>query len=154
MELTKIFTDGDTQTVRLPQDCRFDSDEVFIGRIGNSVVLSPKSLSTSEMAMAKIQALIGENRGWASEEDMIKDMAEFRRERGENTSIQEIDAAEFLLSYPATAREILEGLATPWEDCIPVTENEWADMREGLKMFTDDFLADGIEDLPPQGRNF
>ena len=84
MELTKIFTDGDTQTVRLPQDCRFDSDEVFIGRIGNSVVLSPKSLSTSEMVMV----------------------------------------------------------------------DEWADMREGLKMFTDDFLAYGIEDLPPQGRNF
>ena len=81
MELTRIFREGNSQTVRLPEDCRFDSDEVFIGRVGNSVVLTPKVLSTDEMAMAKIQALIGENRGWSSEEDMIRDMAEFRRKR-------------------------------------------------------------------------
>ncbi len=31
--------------------------------------------------MREIQALIGNDKGWDSEEDMIKDMAEFRRSR-------------------------------------------------------------------------
>ncbi|MBQ2616713.1 MAG: hypothetical protein IJG51_06365 [Synergistaceae bacterium] len=113
MELTRIFREGNNQTIRLPEDCRFDSDEVFIGRVGNSVVLTPKILSTDEMAMAKIQALIGENRGWASEKDMIKDMAEFRRN---------YDETEYIFSHPATAREILDGLAESWDDCIPESE--------------------------------
>ncbi len=73
MELTKIFRDGNTQTIKLPKDCMFDGDEVFIERVGNRVILTP------------------------------------------------VDA--------------------------------WAGVRRGLEMFTDDFLADGIEDLPPQERD-
>ena len=81
MELVKLHRNGKSQTLTLPEGFSFPEDEVFIGRVGNSVVLTPKVLSTDEMAMAKIQALIGENRGWSSEEDMIRDMAEFRRKR-------------------------------------------------------------------------
>ena len=37
--------------------------------------------------MREIQSMIGEDKGWSSEEDMIKDMAEFRRSRmSENPS--------------------------------------------------------------------
>lgn len=32
-------------------------------------------------AMDEFQSLIGENTGWDSEEDMLNDMADFRRER-------------------------------------------------------------------------
>lgn len=32
-------------------------------------------------AMNEFQNIIGEETGWDSEEDMLKDMAEFRRER-------------------------------------------------------------------------
>lgn len=32
-------------------------------------------------AMNEFQNIIGEDTGWNSEEDMLKDMAEFRRER-------------------------------------------------------------------------
>ncbi|MBQ4468855.1 MAG: hypothetical protein IJR35_01120 [Synergistaceae bacterium] len=39
-----------------------------------------------ERQFAEIRELIGEDRGWNSEEEMIRDMAEFRRSRmSENT---------------------------------------------------------------------
>ena len=43
METAKIFTDGSGQTVRLPRSCRFSENEVFINRVGNAVILTPKS---------------------------------------------------------------------------------------------------------------
>ena len=73
MEVAKIFSNGGSQAVRLPKNCRFDSDEVLVNRIGNVVILMPKN-------------------------------------------------------------------------------DPWAPMMQSLDMFTDDFLADGIEDLPVQER--
>lgn len=43
METAKIFTNGGSQAVRLPKDCRFMTDEVLVNRIGDVVVLIPKS---------------------------------------------------------------------------------------------------------------
>lgn len=43
MEVVKIFTCDGGQAVRLPKDCRFSEDEVLVNRIGNVVVLLPKS---------------------------------------------------------------------------------------------------------------
>ena len=73
MEVAKIFSNGGSQAVRLPKNCRFDQDEVLVNRIGNVVILMPKN-------------------------------------------------------------------------------DPWAPMMQGLDMFTEDFLADGIEDLPVQER--
>ena len=73
MEVAKIFSNGGSQAVRLPRNCRFDQDEVLVNRIGNVVILMPKN-------------------------------------------------------------------------------DPWAPMMQSLDMFTDDFLADGIEDLPVQER--
>ena len=73
MEIAKIFSNGGSQAVRLPKNCRFDQDEVLVNRIGNVVILMPKN-------------------------------------------------------------------------------DPWAPMMQSLDMFTDDFLADGIEDLPVQER--
>lgn len=42
METAKIFTNGGSQAVRLPKDCRFQDEEVLVNRIGNIVVLVPK----------------------------------------------------------------------------------------------------------------
>ena len=42
METAKIFTNGGSQAVRLPKQYRFNSEEVFINRIGNIVMLIPK----------------------------------------------------------------------------------------------------------------
>jgi antitoxin VapB len=41
----KIFMNGRSQAVRLPAECRFDADEVTIHKLGDHVVLSPKSNS-------------------------------------------------------------------------------------------------------------
>ncbi len=38
-QTAKVFFSGESQVVRLPQDYHFDSDEVFIKRIGDAVIL-------------------------------------------------------------------------------------------------------------------
>ena len=73
MERAKIFTNGGSQAVRLPKNCRFKEDEVIVKKIGDSVLLMSK-------------------------------------------------------------------------------DNPWSAMMAGLELFTDDFLNDGIEDLPVQER--
>jgi antitoxin VapB len=42
MEIAKIFTNGKSQAVRLPKKYRFAGKEVYIKKIGNTVVLIPK----------------------------------------------------------------------------------------------------------------
>lgn len=39
----KIFQNGQSQAVRLPKECRFDGTSVFINKVGNCVVLTPKN---------------------------------------------------------------------------------------------------------------
>jgi len=36
----KIFMNGRSQAVRLPKECRFDCDEVFVHKSGDQVILS------------------------------------------------------------------------------------------------------------------
>jgi virulence-associated protein VagC len=38
---TKLFTRGGFQAVRLPKECRFESKQVRISRVGNQVILEP-----------------------------------------------------------------------------------------------------------------
>ncbi len=47
METAKLFTNGGSQAVRLPKNCRFDDEEVYVNRIGNAVILLPKNDSWS-----------------------------------------------------------------------------------------------------------
>jgi antitoxin VapB len=42
MQTAKIFINGRSQAVRLPKDCRFSGDEVFVNKIGKIVLLIPK----------------------------------------------------------------------------------------------------------------
>ena len=42
METAKVFSNGGSQAVRLPKNCRFDTDEVITNRIGKIVILMPK----------------------------------------------------------------------------------------------------------------
>lgn len=42
MQTAKLFANGQSQAVRLPKDCRFNSDEVYAQRIGEAVLLFPK----------------------------------------------------------------------------------------------------------------
>lgn len=43
MLTAKIFENGRSQAVRLPKECRFDTDEVAVNRIGDIVMLMPKT---------------------------------------------------------------------------------------------------------------
>lgn len=43
MMMAKIFENGGSQAVRLPKEYRFDVNEVAVNKIGNIVLLSPKS---------------------------------------------------------------------------------------------------------------
>ena len=43
MMTAKVFENGRSQAVRLPEECRFDTDEVAVNRIGDIVMLMPKT---------------------------------------------------------------------------------------------------------------
>lgn len=42
MLTAKVFENGGSQAVRLPKDCRFESNEVSVSKIGDIVILTPK----------------------------------------------------------------------------------------------------------------
>lgn len=42
-ELAKVFTNGGSQAVRLPKNCRFSDKEVCVNKIGDTVILTPKT---------------------------------------------------------------------------------------------------------------
>ena len=53
MNTAKLFTNGRSQAVRLPKEYRFDNeDEVVINRIGDTIVLYPKSSGWSSLLNA------------------------------------------------------------------------------------------------------
>ncbi len=45
METAKIFETGRSQAVRLPKRYRFDTNEVYIQKLGEAVLLVPKEVS-------------------------------------------------------------------------------------------------------------
>ena len=48
METAQVLTDGHRQMVSIPQEYRFEVDEVFVSKIGNALLLTP----VSELAAA------------------------------------------------------------------------------------------------------
>lgn len=42
MQTAKLFMNGRSQAVRLPKECRFSEDDVFIKKFGTMVILFPK----------------------------------------------------------------------------------------------------------------
>lgn len=40
--IAKIFMNGRSQAVRLPKECRFDCDEVFVRKQGDEIIISSK----------------------------------------------------------------------------------------------------------------
>ncbi|MBR1853709.1 MAG: AbrB/MazE/SpoVT family DNA-binding domain-containing protein [Lachnospiraceae bacterium] len=43
MMTAKVFENGRSQAVRLPKECRFSSDEVMVNKIGDVVMLFPRT---------------------------------------------------------------------------------------------------------------
>ena len=48
MDVAKVFTTGRSQTVRLPKEYRFDTDEVYVMKEGGRTILLPKPKITWE----------------------------------------------------------------------------------------------------------
>lgn len=44
-QTAKIFQNGRSQAIRLPKEFRFEGKEVFIEKVGDKVILSPKPAS-------------------------------------------------------------------------------------------------------------
>jgi antitoxin VapB len=58
MKSAKLFKNGDSQAVRLPKEFRFKGTEVYLRRMGNAVVLLPKTKSWDTLidSLAKFPA--------------------------------------------------------------------------------------------------
>lgn len=54
MHTARIFTNGNSQAVRLPKEFRFDGEEVVIKKLGDMVILFPKKYSAT-----RLKALLG-----------------------------------------------------------------------------------------------
>ena len=47
-QTAKIFMNGRSQAVRLPKEYRFDTDEVYISKVGDNIVISAKKPTWDE----------------------------------------------------------------------------------------------------------
>ena len=52
MMTAKVFENGRSQAVRLPKECRFDTEEVAVNKIGDIVLLVPKTNKWSSFMQA------------------------------------------------------------------------------------------------------
>lgn len=43
--IAKVFQNGRSQAIRLPKECRVNGDEVYIEKIGNTLIIVPKERS-------------------------------------------------------------------------------------------------------------
>jgi antitoxin VapB len=67
-DTAKIFTTGRSQAVRLPKAYRFDTAEVFIEKVGNTVILRPKQGEPGEWG-TRLQAILS---GWEGMPEEMK----------------------------------------------------------------------------------
>ena len=52
MMTAKVFENGRSQAVRLPKECRFNTDEVAVNTMGDLVLLMPKTNKWSSFMQA------------------------------------------------------------------------------------------------------
>ncbi len=55
-QTAKIFQNGSSQAVRLPKEFRFEGKEVFIKKVGDQVILSPKPESWQDFFLSNENA--------------------------------------------------------------------------------------------------
>lgn len=55
----KVFKNGRSQAIRLPKECRVKSDEVYIEKIGNSLMIIPKEKSRWAIMREALEKLEG-----------------------------------------------------------------------------------------------
>jgi antitoxin VapB len=42
MQTTRVFKSGNSQAIRIPKEYQFEGEELFINKIGNTIILFPK----------------------------------------------------------------------------------------------------------------
>jgi antitoxin VapB len=57
--IAKVFQNGRSQAIRLPKECRVDSEEVYIEKIGQSLIIVPKNKSKWDIMRNALDALEG-----------------------------------------------------------------------------------------------
>ena len=55
--IAKVFKNGRSQAIRLPKECRVDSDEVYIEKIGQSLIIVPKNKSKWDIMRTALEEL-------------------------------------------------------------------------------------------------
>ncbi len=55
----KVFKNGRSQAIRLPKDCRVNTDEVYIEKLGNSLIIVPKEKSKWDIMRDALEDLEG-----------------------------------------------------------------------------------------------
>ncbi len=55
----KVFKNGRSQAIRLPKEYRVDSEEVYIEKIGQSLVIVPKKRSKWDIMRKSLDSLEG-----------------------------------------------------------------------------------------------
>ena len=76
MDTAKIFENGRSQAVRLPQKYRFNADEVVIQRLGDAVLLVPKEylwITFFDCVNSFTEDIYenGRDQGWQEERDSL-----------------------------------------------------------------------------------
>ena len=51
---TRVFTNGRSQAVRIPKEFRFNESEIIINKIGDTVLLTPKSALADSVRRASV----------------------------------------------------------------------------------------------------
>lgn len=57
--LAKVFKNGRSQAVRLPKEFRVDSDEVYIEKLGHTIMITPKEKSKWDVMRNALEDLDG-----------------------------------------------------------------------------------------------
>lgn len=77
MMAAKVFENGRSQAVRLPKECRFNTDEVAVNRIGDIVLLMPKTDKWSSFMQAIdmfSEDFMEDERTEGREQEQVKDL--------------------------------------------------------------------------------
>ncbi len=55
MHIAKVFKNGRSQAIRIPKEYRVDSDEVYIEKVGDTLVIRPKKKDKWESFFDKLE---------------------------------------------------------------------------------------------------
>jgi len=73
-KMAKVFKNGRSQAIRLPKEYRVDSDEVYIEKVGHSLVIIPKEKSKWDIMRNAIKDFEGFEFDRNQQEQQIREL--------------------------------------------------------------------------------